>query len=121
MAERYYATISWEGYAMRAEKRIRRDMDRVLRLCYEGADLVRVSRIPGAPGLRTLRRWVSLNLYGFGRQYHLLMRGRAVERIRGGLKADLGKIRARIERQAEAREQQARELLRRVRTKDRTR
>ena len=96
--ERLCPCITWESEPLRAEKRIRRQIDQVLRLCWDGFDLVRVARIPGAPGLRTLRRWVSLNLYGFGRQYHLIMRGREVERIRAGLQADLGKIRARVDR-----------------------
>jgi hypothetical protein len=119
--QRYYATVSWESEPMRAEKRIRRQIDQVLRLCYDGADLVRISKSAGAPGLRTLRRWVSLDLYGFGRTYHMLLRGRAVERIRAGMEDDLKWIRARVDRaeqKAEARREH--QALRRNRTESRT-
>jgi hypothetical protein len=117
--ERLCPRMTFEGEPMRAEKRIRRQIDQVLRLCWDGHDLVRISKIPGAPGLRTLRRWCSLDLWGFGRQYHLILRGRAVERLRAGMEADLSSIRAKVdraERRAEVREHQA---LRRNRTESR--
>lgn len=98
MGERLYATMTWEGEPVRAEKRIKRNIEKVLLLCYDGLDLVRISNMPGAPGLRTMRRWVSENLYGFGRKYHLLMRQRAIDRLAAGIEADYRRIRVRAER-----------------------
>jgi hypothetical protein len=96
--QRYYATVSWESEPMRAEKRIRRQIEAVTLWLWKGLTLAQVARMPGAPGESTLRRWVSLNLCGLGREYHLILRGRAVERIRAGMEADLISIRAKVER-----------------------
>jgi hypothetical protein len=114
------ADDSWEDIPLRAEKRIRRQIREVTFRLWDGLTLAQVARLPGAPGLRTMRRWASENLCGFGKEYHLILRGRAVERIRAGLQADLGKIRARVDRaeqRADARELRA---LRRNRTESRT-
>ncbi|MGA2974705.1 MAG: hypothetical protein ABSF77_05280 [Spirochaetia bacterium] len=68
--ERIVGRISWESYSLRAEKRIRANMDLVLDLCSRyDLSLVDVAKIPGAPGLRTMRRWASENLYDFGKRY----------------------------------------------------
>jgi hypothetical protein len=89
---------------MRAEKRIRKNMSRVLWLCFNGYTLPDVARLPGYPGLRTMRTWCRENLNGFGRMYHLLMRERAIDRIQAGVMADYRQIRAKVERKNRTKE-----------------
>ena len=73
------------------------------------------------PSERTLRRWTAQNMRGFGKEYHQFMRARSIQRLGAGIASDFRQIRARVERQAKVRESQAREILRRIRTPDRTR
>jgi hypothetical protein len=69
--ERIRQTIEWgPGEGLRAVKRIKRNMDQVLELCFKhGLSLVDVAKVNGAPGLRTMRRWESENLYDFSKRY----------------------------------------------------
>jgi hypothetical protein len=102
--ERLYPQITWESHPMRAERRIRRQMDAVLRLCFAGLTLSQVARIPGGPGLRTMRRWASENLYSFRAQYWQFRREHVLDRLRVGIEADYRQILGRAQRRNRTRE-----------------
>ena len=124
--QRFYARIEWSNEPLRAEKRIRRQMELVTLLVWKGftiAQIAAMRRIGDArlPSERTLRRWTAQDMLGFGKEYHQFMRARSIQRLGAGIASDFRQIRARVERQAKVRESQAREILRRIRTPDRTR
>jgi hypothetical protein len=97
--ERITARIEWgSGEGMRAEKRIRRQMYKVLWYCFQGYTLSQVARLTGMPGLSTMKRWCAENLYGFGRDYRLYRVEHEVAVIEEGLEADLTRIRERAAR-----------------------
>jgi hypothetical protein len=61
---------SWDNTPMRAESRIKRNIEATLWLCEEyHATLPQIARIPGVPSLRTFRYWLSKDLYGFRKRY----------------------------------------------------
>ena len=62
----------WEEYPLRAGERIHRQIEAVTLRLWSGMTLAEVARLPGSPGLRTLRRWTALNWYGLGKEYHSL-------------------------------------------------
>ena len=97
----------WEEYPLRAGERIHRQIEAVTLRLWSGMTLAEVARLPGSPGLRTLRRWTALNWYGLGKEYHSLLRVRSILSLRARIKGDLRTMEARAER--------------RVRTESRTR
>lgn len=98
--ERIRQTIEWTAEPLRNEKRIKQKVDRVLYYCrFHGFDLVGISKMPGSPGLRTMRRWCAENLYGIGKEYGQIMRERAINRMHASLQEDLRKIEARVARE----------------------
>ena len=88
----------WEEYPLRAGERIHRQIEAVTLRLWSGMTLAEVARLPGSPGLRTLRRWTAKNWYGLGKEYHSLVTARAIVRMREGVLADLATIQRRQER-----------------------
>ena len=98
-SERITARDEWEtNTPMRAESRIKRKMDAVLWLCFQGYTLPQIAKLPDSPCLRTLRAWCANNLLGFGKTYRFYRLQHAAAQVEAGIEADLRQIRAKVER-----------------------
>jgi hypothetical protein len=60
---------SGQSYPQRAGERITDHILWVLSRAEEGFSLARIAKIPGAPGLRTMRRWCADSVLGFDEYY----------------------------------------------------
>ena len=89
---------SWESEPLRGEKRIRKQMDAVLWLCFQGYTLPQIAKLPDSPCLRTLRAWCANNLLGFGKTYRFYRLQHVGARVEAAFEADLRQIRAKVER-----------------------
>ena len=103
--ERHCLSMTWESEPLRAEDRIRRQMEAVTLLLWRGLTIAQIAAMRGRsetrlPSERTLRRWTAENLLGFGKEYHMLMRERAIDRIHAAVEADIKVITARAARRS---------------------